>query len=38
MLGLLQNIVLTIVPWLCVLTLVVVVHEMGHFLTARLFG
>lgn len=38
MLGLFQNIVLTIVPWLCVLTLVVVVHEMGHFLVARLFG
>ena len=38
MLALLQNIVLTIVPWLCVLTLVVVIHEMGHFLVARLFG
>lgn len=38
MLGLIQNIVLTILPWLCVLTLVVVVHEMGHFLVARLFG
>ena len=38
MLGLLFNIVLTIVPWLFVLTLVVVVHEMGHFLVARACG
>jgi regulator of sigma E protease len=38
MLALLLNIVLTIVPWLCVLTLVVVVHEMGHFLVAKACG
>lgn len=38
MLSVLQNIVLAIVPWLAVLTVIVLVHEMGHFLVARAFG
>jgi len=38
MLVLLQNILFTILPWLVVLTVVVVVHELGHFLMARAFG
>jgi regulator of sigma E protease len=35
---LLQNLFLFIVPFLFVLTLVVTVHELGHFLAARRFG
>jgi regulator of sigma E protease len=38
MLVLLQNIAFTILPWLFVLTVVVVVHELGHFLMAKAFG
>jgi regulator of sigma E protease len=38
MLVLLQNILFTLLPWLVVLTVVVVVHELGHFLMARAFG
>ncbi len=38
MLALLQNILLTVLPWLFVLTVVVVVHELGHFLIAKMFG
>jgi regulator of sigma E protease len=38
MLVLLQNIIFTILPWLFVLTVVVVVHELGHFLMAKAFG
>jgi regulator of sigma E protease len=38
MLDLIQNILFTILPWLVVLTVVVVVHELGHFLMARAFG
>lgn len=34
----LQNLFLFIVPFLFVLTLVVTVHELGHFLAARRFG
>lgn len=35
---LLQNLFLFIVPFLFVLTLVVTIHELGHFLAARRFG
>ena len=38
MLGLLHNLVLYIVPFLLVLTLVVTIHELGHFLVARWLG
>ncbi len=38
MLALLQNILFTVLPWLFVLTVVVVVHELGHFLMAKAFG
>jgi len=38
MLVILQNIILTILPWLFVLTVVVVVHELGHFLMAKACG
>ena len=38
MLSLIQNILFTILPWLFVLTVVVVVHEMGHFLVAKACG
>jgi regulator of sigma E protease len=38
MFGLIQNIVLSVVPFLLVLTLVVTVHELGHFLVARWLG
>ena len=38
MLGFLQSAVAIAVPFLFVLTLVVTVHELGHFLAARAFG
>jgi regulator of sigma E protease len=38
MLAFLQNAVTYVVPFLIVLTLIVTIHELGHFLTARLFG
>ncbi|MNH49117.1 Metalloprotease MmpA [compost metagenome] len=38
MLGVLGQALIYVVPFLLVLTLVVTVHELGHFLTARAFG
>lgn len=38
MLGAISQILTYVVPFLLVLTLVVTVHELGHFLTARAFG
>ena len=38
MLDFIWNTLFTILPWLVVLTVVVVVHELGHFLMARAFG
>ena len=38
MLGLIENLALTVIPFLLVLTLVVTVHELGHFLVAKACG
>ena len=38
MLGIAQNIAVYTLPFLAVLTLVITVHELGHFLVARLCG
>lgn len=38
MLGVLSQILLSIVSFLVVLTLIVTIHELGHFLVARFFG
>ena len=38
MLGFLQTALIYIVPFLFVLTIVVTVHELGHFLAAKAFG
>src|SRR5579875_3598328 len=38
MIALFQNLVALVVPFLCVLTLVVTIHELGHFLVARWLG
>lgn len=38
MLGVLGQALIYVVPFLLVLTLVVTIHELGHFLTARAFG
>jgi len=38
MMAFLQNAFLIVVPFLIVITLIVTVHELGHFLTARVFG
>ena len=38
MLGVISQVLTYVVPFLLVLTLVVTVHELGHFLTARAFG
>lgn len=38
MLGVVGQALIYVVPFLLVLTLVVTVHELGHFLTARAFG
>ncbi|WP_297800273.1 RIP metalloprotease [uncultured Brevundimonas sp.] len=38
MIGFLGQLVTYIVPFLVVLTVVVTIHELGHFLTARAFG
>ena len=38
MLNVAQNVLLYTIPFLAVLTLVVTVHELGHFLVARMFG
>ncbi len=38
MIGVISQALTYVVPFLLVLTLVVTVHELGHFLTARAFG
>src|SRR5690606_29711166 len=38
MIGFLGQMLSYVVPFLVVLTVVVTVHELGHFLTARAFG
>lgn len=38
MLGHVQDVLIFVLPYLCVLTVVVTIHELGHFLTARAFG
>jgi regulator of sigma E protease len=38
MIAILQSAFLTVVPFLVVITIIVTVHELGHFLTARMFG
>ncbi len=38
MLNVAQNVLLYTIPFLAVLTLVVTVHELGHFLVGRMFG
>src|SRR5215469_182853 len=38
MLALLTNVALYVVPFLAVITLIVTIHELGHFLTARALG
>jgi regulator of sigma E protease len=38
MLAFLTNAALYVVPFLAVITIIVTVHELGHFLTARAFG
>ena len=38
MLGVLGQILIYIVPFLLVLTFIVTIHELGHFLVARAFG
>ncbi len=38
MMAVLQGVFLNIAPFLLVITVIVTVHELGHFLTARAFG
>jgi regulator of sigma E protease len=38
MLSHVQTVLIFVLPYLCVLTVVVTIHELGHFLTARAFG
>ncbi|MFI4935173.1 MAG: M50 family metallopeptidase [Caulobacterales bacterium] len=38
MLGFLANAAFYIVPFLVIITVIVTIHELGHFLTARAFG
>lgn len=38
MMAFLQNALLIVAPFLLVITVIVTVHELGHFLTARAFG
>jgi regulator of sigma E protease len=38
MLAFVQTVLIFVLPYLCVLTVVVTIHELGHFLTARAFG
>ena len=38
MIAFLQSLVLLVAPLLVVITLIITVHELGHFLTARAFG
>jgi regulator of sigma E protease len=37
MLALLENVALYVVPFLLIITFIVTIHELGHFLTARAF-
>jgi len=38
MLALLTNAAFYVIPFLVIITLIVTIHELGHFLTARAFG
>jgi regulator of sigma E protease len=38
MMAFLQNVFLWVVPYLLVITVIITIHELGHFLTARAFG
>jgi regulator of sigma E protease len=38
MMAALQNAIFIVVPFLIIITVIVTVHELGHFLTARAFG
>ncbi len=38
MMALVDNVILLVVPLLAVITLIITVHELGHFLSARAFG
>ncbi|HZK99911.1 MAG TPA: RIP metalloprotease [Caulobacteraceae bacterium] len=38
MMAFLQNAILYVLPFLLVMTVIVTIHELGHFLTARAFG
>ena len=38
MAAFIQSLILLVVPLLTVITLIITVHELGHFLTARAFG
>ncbi|HEX7758798.1 MAG TPA: M50 family metallopeptidase [Caulobacteraceae bacterium] len=38
MMAFLQNAPLYVVPFLLVITVIITIHELGHFLTARAFG
>src|SRR5271169_3176920 len=38
MLAFLVNAVFYVVPFLVIITVIVTIHELGHFLTARAFG
>ena len=38
MLGIVQTVAIYILPFLAVLTLVITIHELGHFIVARLCG
>src|SRR5215469_5415551 len=38
MLALLTNVAFYVIPFLVIITLIVTIHELGHFLTARAFG
>ena len=37
MMAILQNGVIYLVPFLVIITVIVTIHELGHFLTARAF-
>ena len=38
MIALFQSLLVSVVPFLVVIMTIVVVHELGHFLTAKAFG
>ncbi len=38
MMAALQNAIVIVVPFLIVITVIITIHELGHFLTARAFG